>query len=106
MNTWNLPEPEAKEDPSLFEELPMAPEVKPIIETKLMDIATESEAPKKYIDGVAHKDRPKQSMNEPVNVYEPGFRSDMFDAMVDYFKKRREVKHRNEELRKKLGLRG
>ncbi len=94
----------------LAEPMPEAP--KPVLETKLVDFATEAEAPKTYVvkeDEQKPFEKRKEdgfSMSEPVNVYEPGFRSDMYEAIVNYFKQQRKVRENNQRLREKIGLRG
>lgn len=105
MNTWNLPTDDYKGvdhtnfEEKLFEPLPEPP--KPIIETKLMDVDPEEK--KTYIEPTPHREREKKTMNEPVNIYETGFREDTFNALIDYFKKKREMQKKHEFLRQKLG---
>ena len=90
----------------LAEPLPEPP--KPDIETKLVDIATEVEKPKAYINPEKKYEKPKElsPVSEPVNIYEPGFRTDMYAAMVKYFREKKREKENVQKLREKLGLRG
>jgi hypothetical protein len=108
MSGWGYM-PENDSEP-VVDELPPAP--KPILETKLVDIAGESEAPKNYLNEGAEKpafkakqDSGEKFMNTPVDVYEPGFRSDVYEGLVEFFKKRRAEKDRLDRLREKMGLR-
>ena len=85
---------------------------KPILETKLVDIAGESEKPKNYLNEGAEKpafkerkSRGEKFMNTPVDIYEPGFRSDVYEGLVEFFKKRRAEKDKLDRLREKIGLR-
>lgn len=96
--------------------LPEAPKCTQDLPTVLVDVATEVENKKQYIprDG---EEKPFEAakkkagggptnVSEPVNVYEPGFRTDLYAAIVQYWKKEKRIRERNDELRKKLGLRG
>lgn len=108
MGWENIPEDEASE--IVVDELPPAP--KPILETKLVDIAGESEKPKNYLNEGAEKPAFKERqesgekfMNTPVDIYEPGFRQDVYEGLVDFFKKRKAEKDKLDRLRDKIGLR-
>lgn len=113
MSGWNLPTDELKDvdytnyEEKLFEPLPEAP--KPVVETKLVDLASEIEKPKTYVPDET-EEKPKDANKKlglapPVNIYEPGFRTDMYAALVNYFKAKRATKERNAELRAKMGMR-
>lgn len=90
-------------------EPPPAP--KPDIETKLVDLATEVEDKKQYLPQEGEKkpfEKRKEAgvrVSEPVNVYEPGFRTDLYEGIMRYFKEKRREKDRLEKLRAKIGLR-
>lgn len=90
---------------------PMPEPPKPDIPTQLVDFAGEAEKKQTYIpkDTKPFQERKAAGItkvSEPVNVYEPGFRSDMYSAIVKYFKEKRAEKERVQKLREKLGLRG
>lgn len=108
---WNLP---ANDDFNLDDvdtEIPEAP--KPAEKTVLVDFVTEAEAPKTY---VASEDEPRpkdvrkaegiKSYAPPVDIHETGFRSDVYEGLVEFFKQKRETRIKLDALRKKIGLRG
>lgn len=89
---------------------PMPEPPKLVLETKLVDIATEAEKPKNYLnEGEEKKFKETKEtpgyMNTPVEIYEPGFRSDMYEAMLKYFKEKKERSRQLDALRNKLGMR-
>lgn len=90
---------------------PMPEPPKPMLETKLVDIAEEVVTPKTYVaqEGQEKPFEKKKadgfSVAEPVNIYEPGFRSDLYEAMVNYFRSQRKTRENNQRLREKIGLR-
>lgn len=115
MSWQNLPTDDLKEASfdnymdKLAAPLPEAP--RPMEETKLIDLAAEGAAPKTYLpDEHAPKPFSKKkedgfSMAPPVDVYEPGFRTDLKDAILTYFKRQRAIKEKNAQIRAKIGLR-
>lgn len=97
---------------SLDESIPEAPVYpKPDIETKVLDLASEAEDKKQYVvkEGeekpFEKRKRDGFQVAEPVNIYEPGFRSDLYEGLQKYFREKREEKDRVERIRKKIGLR-
>lgn len=77
--------------------------------TELVDLAGASGEKKTYLDGgeePAFKKRQKEgfSMAPPVDVYEPGFRSDLYAAIKSYFKKQKETRERVQQIREKTGI--
>lgn len=82
----------------------------PDMPIKTVDLATESETPKTYIpkDEKPFQDRKAagvSKVSEPVNVYEPGFRTDVYDGLIKFFRERNQRKRELEKLRDKIGLR-
>lgn len=94
---------------SLSQSIPEPPKVD-MLKTELIDLAGEAEAPKTYVDQVGKKkfeQRREEGIDPapPVNIYEPGFRSDMYEAITNYFKKQKAVRDRNQALRERMGMR-
>lgn len=106
-NIWTLEDQKDVDWSNLEEGIPEAPAPKPDIETKLVDITPEK---KTYIPEAGDK-KPFEtrkeegfSMAEPVNIYEPGFRSEVKDALIKYWKEKRERRDHLDSLRVKLGF--
>lgn len=97
---------------SLSEPLPEAPkfvpapESQPMEKTVLVDLASEVENKKTYIpEKAAWKEKKAEgNMAPPVDVYEPGFRSDLTAAIKDYFKRQKAIRDNNERIRKITGI--
>lgn len=90
---------------------PIVEPPKPMEKTVMIDLATESEKPKFY---VPEEGSPKPfeerkaegvQMAPPVDIYEPGFRSDMYEAMLNYFKNKAETRKKHDLLKEKMGWR-
>lgn len=88
------------------------PESVPMEKTVLVDMAGELEAgAKPYVATEGNKPFEKRKAEgvtnyaPPVDVYEPGFRSDLYEALVAYFRKQADTKARNQRLREKIGWR-
>jgi len=82
----------------------------PDIPIKMVDVATESEKPKTYIPRDEKPFQEKKAggvakVTEPVNIYEPGFRQDLHDGLIKFFRERNQRKRELEQLRDKIGLR-
>lgn len=80
----------------------------PDTKTVLVDLATEAENKKTHVPEEKVFEKRKEegfSMAPPVEIYEPGFRSDMYDAILNYFKEKKKVRDKNQEIRKKFGWR-
>lgn len=113
MNGWtNLPTDEQKQwdhEHMPIDPLPEPP--KPMVETKLVDIDAESEKPKTYLDqgerkNFEEKREKSDKMNTPVDIYEPGFRTELYEGLIKYFKDKRKRMDQIERIRQKIGLRG
>ena len=99
MEEWSQPLPEApKPDPV---EVPME-------KTVLVDYATEVENKKNYLnegqEPAFKKQREEGTVAPPVDVYEPGFRTDLVAAIKRYWREKRETADKVQKLQKKLGL--
>lgn len=90
-----------------LEEPPPAPAPEPMENTVVVDLATEVENPKTYLDEGTER-RLKQAAEgtvaPPVEIYEPGFRTDLYEALTDYFKKKREIRRNNDRIRQITGI--
>ena len=84
------------------------PESTPMEKTVLVDLASEVEAKKTYINDREPEFKKRQregfSMAPPVDVYEPGFRTDLAAAIKHFFKKQRDVRENNDRIRKITGI--
>lgn len=102
---------------SLSEPLPEAPvyapdpvpESQPMQPTVLVDLATEVENKGQYIDESKPKkfEQRKQEgfeMAPPVDIYEPGFRTDLVAAIQNYFAEQKRIRDNNERIRKITGI--
>ncbi len=82
------------------------PESIPMEKTVLVDLAESVENKATYdqtpVDREARKAEGKVA--PPVDVYEPGFRSDLVEAITDYWKKKRLVRENNDRIRKITGI--
>ncbi len=118
MSGWNLPQKDEDEallsiDTSIPEAPPVdttpPPEAVPMEKTELVDVADQMGKSQHGQDGEKKFQRRKEegikSVSPPVDVYEPGFRSDVASALVKYFKEKRREQDRIAALRKKIGLR-
>jgi hypothetical protein len=82
-----------------------APEATPMEKTVLVDVATEVENKKTYDHGRAWQEKKLEgNVAPPVDVYEPGFRSDLAEAIKDYFKKQKATRDRVQAIREKTGI--
>lgn len=92
---------------------PIPPPPKPDTATVLVDLATEAEKPKTYVaepeegEKKVFEKRKEEgfSMAPPVDVYEPGFRSDLYDAIVEYWKNKAAQRQKLADLKQKIGMR-
>lgn len=108
--SWNnLPDQEFDIDGTIPEPPPVYKE--PDTKTQVLDLASEVENKKTY---VAKEDEEKPfetrkaegfSMAPPVDIYEPGFRSDMYEAIISYFKQKKEMRTKHEQIKAKMGWR-
>lgn len=115
-NSWsNLPTDDYKDAnfDNYLEKLaePLKEPPKPDIKTELVDVAAGVESGETYIPKERKPFKEKKeagitSVSEPVNIYEPGFRSDMYAAMVKYFREKKKEKENVQKLRERIGLRG
>lgn len=101
MEEWAQPLPEPPAPPP--------PESVPMEKTVLVDLASEVENKKTYLDedGAAAKRLARKeegTLAPPVDVYEPGFRSDLYAAIKSYFKKQAETRKRVQAIREKTGI--
>lgn len=109
MSWTNLPQIEDEIDGSI----PEPPVYKePDTKTELVDLASESEKPKVYVqkEGEVKKFQERKESGEikastPVDIYEPGFRSDMYDAILNFFKEKKKMQHKHAALKEKMGWR-
>lgn len=88
--------------------IPEAPPVYKEPDTKTVLVDIDPEEKKTYTpDEKAFEKRKEEgfSLGPPVDIYEPGFRSEVYEALVNYFKGKREQKAHFEELKKKMGWR-
>ncbi len=100
MEEWAAPLPPAPEPPP--------PEAIPMEKTQLVDLASEVENKKTYLDENAppawKKKKEEGTLAPPVDVYEPGFRSDLYAAIKSYFKKQRDTREMVQRVREKTGI--
>ena len=98
-----------------MDELPPMPEAPkpdpvevPMEKTVLVDYATELENRKNYLEEgqepAFKKKREEGTVAPPLDVYEPGFRTDLVSAIKRYWREKRETQQRVQALQKKLGL--
>mgnify|MGYP006967775710 FL=1 len=80
----------------------------PMEKTVLVDYATEVENRKNYLEEgqepAFKKKREEGTVAPPLDVYEPGFRTDLVSAIKRYWREKRETQQRVQALQKKLGL--
>ncbi len=98
MEEWAQPLPEPPPPP---------PEVVPMEKTVLVDLASEVENKRTYIgdeDPAWKLKKAEGTMAPPVDVYEPGFRSDLTAAIKDFFRKQAETRANNQRIREKTGI--
>lgn len=100
MNEWAEPLPP---DPR------PVPESVPMEKTVVVDFVGEAEKPKTYLDEgdkPAFKKRQEEgfSMAPPVDIYEPGFRSDVYAAIKRYFLDKKATQNRIQAIREKTGI--
>lgn len=99
MDEWAAPLPEAP--------LPPPPEAVPMEKTVLVDLATEVENKKTHLEENSEKRLARKAegtLAPPVDVYEPGFRSDLYAAIKSYFKKQRDTREMVQRVREKTGI--
>ena len=106
MSWTNLPQIEDDIDGSI----PEPPVYKePDTKTEIVDLATEAEKPKTYVPEEKKFKERKESgeikASTPVDIYEPGFRSDMYDAILNFFKEKKKMQHKHAALKEKMGWR-
>ncbi len=98
MEEWAQPIPEAPKP---------LPESIPMENTVVVDLASEVENKKTHLeDGSEQRLARKEegSLAPPVDVYEPGFRSDLTAAIRSYFKKQRDTRQMVQRIREKTGI--
>lgn len=100
MEEWSKPLPEAPQAPP--------PEAVPMERTVLVDLAGEVENKKTYLENDAAEKRlarkEEGALAPSVDVYEPGFRSDLYAAIKSYFKKQAETRKMVQRVREKTGI--
>ena len=100
MEEWAKPLPEAPAAPP--------PEAVPMEKTVLVDLASEVENKKTYLENDAAEKRlarkEEGTLAPPVDVYEPGFRSDLYAAIKDYWRKQKATRDRVQRVREKTGI--
>lgn len=94
---------------SLSSELPPPPPAPveiPMEKTVLVDLAEAVEDKKTYDQAPDQREARKAEglLAPPVDIYEPGFRSDLAEAITAYFKKQRAVRENNARIRKITGI--
>ena len=113
MSWSSLPEKDSfdSELEKLSEPLPPAPMMHdPGTQIELVDLAAAEENRKTYL-GQGEKKKFEQRKEEgfstspPLNIYEPGFRDDLHDALITHFKKLKRERENNQRLREKMGMR-
>jgi len=75
--------------------------------TVLVDYAGEAEKPQTYIepDNSARLERKNSgTVAPPLDVYEPGFRTELYEAIRDYWKGKREMRDKLQALRERTGI--
>lgn len=97
---WSEPLPEAPKP---------LPESVPMEKTVIVDLASEVEEKKTYLDenGAASSRRARKeegTLAPPIDIYEPGFRSDLYAAIKSYFKEQKRVRDNNQRIREKTGI--
>lgn len=117
MNGWsNISAPDSTdaEFDRLAEPLPEPPPMvhDPVTQIKAVDLASELENKKTYLakEGEqkpfqARKENGEVQLAPPVDVYEPGFRNDLYEALISHFRKQKRIKENNQRLREKMGWR-
>lgn len=85
------------------------PESVPMEKTEIIDLATEAEKPKNYLNEGEQKPFEKLkeegfSMAPPLDVYEPGFRTDLYKAIKGYFKDKKATREKLQAIREKTGI--
>ena len=107
MSWFNLPQVEEEIDGTIPEPPPVYKE--PDTKTQVLDLATEVENKKTYTPKEG-EEKPFEarkaegfSMAPPVDIYEPGFRSDMYEAILDFFQRKKDMRLKHEKIKKKMG---
>lgn len=106
---WNTQKQEEEIDGTIPEAPP--PYKEPEIKTEVLDLATEVENKKTYVPTEGDKkpfEKRKEegfSMAPPVNIYEPGFRSDLYEAIINFWRQKKQIRQRNADLKEKMGWR-
>ena len=98
MNEWAEPLPSEPKPP---------PESVPMEKTVLVDLAEGVENKKTYIEegSAAREARKAEGIAAPsVDVYEPGFRTDLYAAIKSYFKKQADTRKKVQAIREKTGI--
>lgn len=82
------------------------PESVPMEKTVLVDLAGEVEGKKSVLNAEAdaRSARKAEGMDAPVDVYEPGFRTDLRDAILSYWRDQRKIRENNQKIREKTGI--
>lgn len=96
----------------LSEPLPEAPKPDPVEvpmeKTVLVDYATEVENRKNYLEEGHEpgwkKKKEEGTVSPPVDVYEPGFRSDLVAAIKRYWADQRKTREKVQKIREKTGI--
>jgi hypothetical protein len=101
MEEWAKPLPDAPEMAPLPESVPME-------KTVLVDLAGAVENKSTYLeeDAAAKREARKAegTLAPPVDIYEPGFRTDLYAAITSFFKKQHETRKMVQRVREKTGI--
>lgn len=99
MEEWAQPMPEAPQPPP--------PESVPMEKTVVVDLASAVENKETHLEESSDRRLARKAegtLAPPVDVYEPGFRSDLTAAIKDFFRKQRETRDRVQKIREKTGI--
>ena len=83
------------------------PESVPMEKTVLVDLASEVENKKTYLEEGSDAREARKAeglLAPPLDVYEPGFRSDLVEAITAYWKDKRRVRENNARIRSITGI--
>lgn len=98
MEEWAQPLPEPPKP---------VPEAVPMEKTVVVDLAGEVENKKTHLEENSDARLARKAegtLAPPVDVYEPGFRSDLTAAIRSYFKKQADTRKRVQAIREKTGI--
>lgn len=91
-------------------EPPPPPAPVPDTKTELIDLAGAVENRQKYIpDEPSSKEARLEKVKEkgfspPVDVYEPGFRTDLYEAIKNFWREKKKTRDKLDKIREKTGI--